>query len=507
MKPWISHPVLLVWLLLGSAATVPYLRAALAPPPGYQFAGTFHWIDDFYHYASYVQQSEDGAFLFRNKLVLESHPPALANLEWWAVGKISRLSGRRPFLAYRLFALAAFAGLLFGLDRAFRRAGLPPAHRFPALLLASIAGGLGGLLFELTPRPVSSTVDLSVGLFPFLEVLANPHWLAGTWLLVESILAWARVRSWRDGLLPTLLASALALVRPYDFVLAVAIHVVAVLVRDPLRLAAAKCLPLVGLAPAVLYNYWVFYRVPAFSSFATTAYSMPETSDFVLALLPAMLLALLAVRPGAAAADPDGLRLRMGVWAIVGLLVVALRPVAFSQQFAVGLGLPLLFLGALGLARWRPALATAVALACGTTAAVALRVVLRPDSHWFVPTPRMEATLALRPSCRPGDLLMSPADIGLYSLGLTACHAFVSHPWAPGFEERERRTAAFYGAAPAAERRSFLEELRVTHLVLPGDPGASPDGWLGDGSGFVQLGRFGAPPETWSVYARLPGPR
>jgi hypothetical protein len=507
MKPSISRPVLMCWLLLGSLTSVPYLRAALEPPRGYPFAGTFHWIDDFYHYASYVQQSEDGSFLFRNKLVLEDHRPALVNLEWWVVGKLSWLCGRRPFLGYRIFALCAFAGLLWGLDRAFRRCGLPPAHRFPALLLLSIAGGPGGLLFELTPRPVFRCVDLSVGLFPFLELLANPHWLAGTWLLLESILAYAQVRSSRDWPLPTLLGSALAVTRPYDFVLVPVIHSLSVVVTEPPQDWFRKWLPLVGLAPAALYNYWVFYRVPAFASFATTAYAMPETADFLLALLPALLLALLALRPSAALFDPDRLRPRMWVWAVVGFLIVALRPVAFSQQFAIGLGLPLLFLGAMALARYPPVLLAAVALVSSSTAVVALRVVLRPDPQWFVPAPRMQAALALRPSCRPGDLVLSPADIGLYSLGLTACHAFVSHPWAPRFEEREQAAAAFYGSATVAERRSLLDEHRVTHLVLPGDPGGSPDGWLGEGSGFLRVATVGTEPTMLSLYARSPSPR
>ena len=46
--------VLLLWLLLAAWTGALYLRAALQPPPGRAFAGTFHWIDDFYNYASYA---------------------------------------------------------------------------------------------------------------------------------------------------------------------------------------------------------------------------------------------------------------------------------------------------------------------------------------------------------------------------------------------------------------------------------------------------------------------
>jgi hypothetical protein len=72
-----AAPVAAAWLVLGAVTTVPYARAALHPPPGRAFAGTFHWIDDFYNYVSFVQQSEDGRFLLQNKLLLSEHEPIL----------------------------------------------------------------------------------------------------------------------------------------------------------------------------------------------------------------------------------------------------------------------------------------------------------------------------------------------------------------------------------------------------------------------------------------------
>src|SRR5687768_15250048 len=95
--PASARPVLLVWVLVGTLVTLPYIVAALSPPPGRTFIGTFHWIDDFHNYVSFAQQAEDGRVLFRNKLLLEEHRGVLVNLEWWATGVISRLVGRRPF--------------------------------------------------------------------------------------------------------------------------------------------------------------------------------------------------------------------------------------------------------------------------------------------------------------------------------------------------------------------------------------------------------------------------
>ena len=503
--PLARRPLLLAWLLLAALTSLPYLRAALEPPAGHRFAGTFHWIDDFYHYVSYVQQAEDGRFLFQNKLVLEPHDPALVNLEWWLVGKLSSLCGRRPFLAFRVFALLALAGLLGAVDRCLRAAGLAARQRLPALLLVGVAGGFGGLLFELTPLPGFRCADLSIGLFPFVEALSNPHWLAGSWLLLESLLAYAQARSWREALLPTALGTVLALVRPYDFVMLVAVCAVSVPLTQPRALWPKRWLVLSGLAPVVLYNYWLFYRVPAFRFFASLPYAMPQTGDFLLAFAPALALAL--VGQLSSAPDPERIRPRLWTWWGLGVLVLVLRPVAFSQQFAVGLGLPLLLLGALALPRARPAALAVLALAMATTSVVALRIVLRGDPHWFVPAARLEAALALRPSCRPDGVVLSPEDIGLYAIGLTSCRALVSHPWSPGFEERRAAASAFYAETSVSARRALVDRWRVTHLVLPGDAGPAPDAWLGAGSGFRQVARVGPPAGVISVYARDEPPR
>src|SRR5262249_40345967 len=154
-------------LLVLAITVTPFAVAALDPPPGQAFIGTFHYGDDYYNYLSYAQQAEDGAFLFQNKVLLQEHPGALINLEWWLVGRLSRLlGGGRLLLSYRLFAAVAALGFLLVADRWLRRLGLGQAHRRPALLLLATGGGLGGVLFPFTSRDFKNCLDLYGGLFP-----------------------------------------------------------------------------------------------------------------------------------------------------------------------------------------------------------------------------------------------------------------------------------------------------------------------------------------------------
>jgi hypothetical protein len=503
-----GRAVLLVWVLLTAWTGALYARAALLPPPGRAFAGTFHWIDDFYNYASYAQQAEDGAFLFRNKLRApgESHPE-LVNLEWWLVGRTSLALGRRPFLAYRLLALLATLALVAGIARWVERAGVSGSHRFPALLLVCLGGGLGGLLFEWTDLPVERCLDLAVAFFPFLEIFANPHFTAGTALLVWSLWAFATVPGRRGAALGTSAGTVLGLVRPYDLVLLGTVRLLAIAATEPARRWVRAAAPLLGLVPVLAYDLRLFFGSDQFASFRHGG-AFPPWLDFVPAIGPALVLALASLRQPAPDDGAREARAHLWAWAAVGaIVIVAERPGRsdFSLQLLVGAGLPLLALGAAGLSRVHPRWTALAMLVLSTSSVVATRIMLTPDPNWFVPRERLATGLALRDLCRPGDRVLAPPDIGLYALGLSACHAFVSHPAAPDYGPRLAETRAFYEEMSPVARAALLDRHGVTLVVLPGEAGPRPVAWLGDGTPFRAAARVGEAPHRITVYAR-PGP-
>ena len=284
-----TRAVLLVGLLLCGWAGALHARAALAPPPGRAFVGTFHWIDDVYNYVSYAQQAEDGRFLMRNKLVDPARErPLLVNLEWWSVGRLSAALGRRPLLAYRLFAVLATLALVAAAERWLSRAGVPPSHRFVALWLVFVGGGLGGLLFEATDVPARHCLDLSVAAFPYLEVLANPHFAAGTALLAWALWCFACVPSPRGPWLGVALGTVLGLVRPYDLALLGVVRGASVVVTRPPSRWARELVPLAGLLPVLAYDAWLFFGTDQFASFRQGS-DTPPWWDFLPAFGPAAL--------------------------------------------------------------------------------------------------------------------------------------------------------------------------------------------------------------------------
>jgi len=494
------RPVLLAWALLSLLTAAPYLRAWLAPPPGTAFLGFFYFVDDQYNYFSYVRQAEEGAFFFENALVLEPHPRRLVNLEWWFAGRLSAALGGRPFLAWRLLALTGTLVLLVGLDRWLLDAGLPETHRLPALMLVGVGGGLGGLAWRAALLPLPDAIDVVTGLFPFVELLANPHFVAGTALLVWSLRAFSRAETARDHALAGALGTALGLVRPYDLVVLGAARILAVLVTAPPGRWAGRLLPMLTLAPAAVYLAWVFYAMPWFGSFGL-AYALPPLRAFAIGLVPAALLALLATQ-APAGGGARAARAHLGAWIAVASLIVLVRPVGFPLQFAVGVGAPLLALGAIGLARFLPHVTLLAAGLLGTTALVALDLVGGDNPRWYVPPERTEAAASLRASCRPGDRALTPPDIGLYVAGLTACKPFTSHAAEPDHEARAEAVRRFYADSTPGEREALLDRACVTHLALPGDAGERPEAWLGAGTPFRRRAIVGSGPRGIGLYVR-----
>ena len=449
------------------------LRAWLAPPRGTVFVGTFYYVDDFYNYLSYVEQAERGALVFGNKLAVHD-AAARARQPRVARGRVAVRAARgAPLVAYRLFGLLALAALVLGIERWLTRSGLPADRRLAGLLLVCTGGGLGGLLLALGRLPGERALDVRTGAFPFVETIANPHFVAGTALLLAALGAYAAGRRATAAALGTVLG----LVRPYDAALLAGIEGLAVLLTTPARAWPRRLLPVAALLPVLAYNAWLFLASPGFSAFSSPRYASlaPPPADLAMALGPAALLAVTAVRWRGG--DGAGHRLRLALWATLAFLVVLLRPVSFSLQLVVGIGVPLLVLGAVGLARLPRGVLEAAVPLMASTAAVVVWLCAIPGNRAATPRPSGGGwPRRLRAVCRPGETVLAPPEVGLYVGGLTACWPFVSHAAAPDHDARAEAVQRFYTQSTPEERASLLEGHCVSHLVLP--PRA-PDGWLG----------------------------
>jgi hypothetical protein len=501
-RAFLTSPPSLVFVLLALVSNLPYARAILMPPAGTRFVGVFYSIPDVYNYFSYMQQAEDGAFVFVNKLTLDPHAPALVNLEWWAVGRLSGLTGLGLPLAFRILGLGATFLLVVGVDRWLTSAGLPERHRLGALLLVFLGGGFGGVLFLVLGPPAWRFLDLTTGLFPCLGILVNPHFVTGAALLVWALIG--LVRGGAGTALGLVLGNGLGLSRPYDLVLLVGIRVLSVAMTRPPSKWPRELLPLLGFLPAVLVNYRVLYASPAFRMLSGFKYVLPDFGGYALALGPALALAALGARVALAGEGTErAYRTALLAWAVMALFTMGGLAIVYPYlaQSAANIGVPLFGLAALGLAGRPPRVLLLVALFFSTTGVIALKLLLEDNPSWFVPKERIEAALALHDPCRGGGVVMAPPEIGMYVNAYSACRAYVTHVVAPDTAEREQEMSDFYLHSEPAERQSLLDRRCVTQLVLPRD-GEDLAAFLGTGSTFRRGAAIGQGPGALAIYSR-----
>lgn len=495
------RPVLMVWIALTVLTNLPYLYAVVAPPPGRVFVGFHAYVPDMLNYASYVQQAEGGTLLLRNKLYVGEQPAVLINLEWWIVGLLSRLLGRSPALAYRVFGALVSLPLIALVHRSFRRAGLPRSHQTAALVLVFAGAGAGGLRHALGDRPWIACLDLHVGLFPIVELLYNPHFVVGTLLVLLDLELFSRATTPRNTAVAVLVGTVHGLVRPYDLGVVCAARVLTICATHPPRQWARQALPLLALGPVLGYDAWALLANPSFAIFSNPHIYKPiPTYRYPWAIGPALLLALPGLRSKGSPISHT-VQMSLASWMLVGVAVIVAPPVDYATQFLTGLGLPCLMLAALGLGRLRVAWTWAlVALLSVSGLVVFSRMLKHPEPEAYAGQERWEAALALRPSCHKGSRLLAPADIGLYAAAMTDCSPYASHFSVSGHEQRLERLREIFEADDPARRAAMLESLGVTHVVLPGDVSAETS--FGTGTRFRRLGVVGAGAATVSLFHR-----
>jgi hypothetical protein len=281
-----------------------------------------------------------------------------------------------------------------------------------------------------------------------------------------------------------------------------AIRTITVLLTEPPRRWLRHAAAMAALIPVVAYNYWVFYRQPAFRFYADAEYVFPTRVEFAWALGPAAVLAL-GTLGGRWAWTEGPARARVtlvhfAVWCAFAAAVIAVRPVHFSLQFLVGVGVPLLCLAAVGLARWPVRYTAAAAAAFSTTAIAAVWLTLQPTLGAYALAERVALAWELRRDCRAGDRLVAPGDIGLWAGGYTACRAFTSHAIEPAHEERRDSVRMFYEQGEPVGRAAFLERVCATHVVLPASRPA--DQMVDKRVTLAPVAVAGAPPRQLAAY-------
>jgi hypothetical protein len=464
--------VLAAFAVLALVTTAPYVKAWRDPPPGFLFTGVFFYRDDFYQYASFVEQAARGAWLFRNKFDPRPHDALVVNVEWWLAGQAGRLLGG-PVAGLHAVRVAALLALVTGVAYLLRQAGLSASRHAWALAFVLAGGGLGWLRLA-SGTPGWQVPDVAMGFYPFHQSLTNAHFVVGTALLVWAIALLLDERAGRRGRGPWIAAATvLGLSRPYDlvtFALAAGGSCLLDLARPATRSAGRRhALDLLWLAPIFIYYALLTGAHPSFGGWGGQAVDVsPPLYQYVFALLPAaLLLAGFALRRGDGERAPTAARSLLWAWALAVTALLVAAPAQLARQTVTGLGPAVLLLAAIEIPRrWLPW----STLALVPTSAFLVWRVLHPWPDAFAPTDYFRAAAALRPACRERDVAVAPTDLSLMIAGLTPCTVVFGHrTLTPEYERRLAEGNRFYHDATAttAWRMRYLDGLRARFVLLP----------------------------------------
>lgn len=464
------------------ASEIPYAVGRASSPPGSRFGGVVSFADDFGMYRSFLRQAAEGRLLFHDRFAHEPHSAAFFNAEFLAVGLCQRLL--RLTDAQTLFLWRAAGALLLaaGFAALAGEALAEPRARRAALGLFLFGGGLGWAHLPWHDAPL----DLRLGIHPFFQVLANPHFSLPHGLLLFALAGVLRSEretaegpAWRAGI--WLLAAGS--VRPYDLLTAwVALPVFAALGRREPGVPRRRLLPLLPTLPALAYFGWLFGQHEVFRYWAQQGRLEPVSPlAHLLALGLAAPLAAARVLRGRLA--PSG-QLLLVLSATLFALVHAQRVAAwlpFSPQLAIPSMAPLVLLAAPLLAPLRGA-ALAAVLVLNAASSVALvaersRAARHPGFH--VRESELRALAWLAGAVTPGEVVLANREISNRIPGLSSASVVAGHyALTPRFPERLAEVEAFLeGRLAAAEARALLDRLRVRWIVLTRRERDSGAGW------------------------------
>ena len=347
--------------VLSILTLLPYAYAHLTEPAGHTFMGFFFLGDDANTYLAKMREGWEGSWVWTNRYTTESSPPVYFFLWWIALGQLAALLHLPLLLMFHLAGVVGAFLLLYAswifIQHFVEGRG---ARKFAIIFLAT---GLGmGYVLQALGKPVlfgaqTDTLDWRMPeLSAFYSILALPHfvWAAAFQALAAVLTLRAVARGdLRLGVLGGLAWLGEASIHPQMPILLAGAVGIAVLVRWPdsragwIAAVVAFAIP----APYIAYSYFAFLGNPEVTRWSSQWRNNlpPDAVSLAMALLPQLLLAVLAVPLLARRRSREDLFLL--AWLVLLAVILWLPNPAgnLRRRFFDGVYLPLVVMAARGM--------------------------------------------------------------------------------------------------------------------------------------------------------------
>lgn len=345
--------------LLCVLTSAPYVLGRCLHISGSVFSGVLVHSLDYDNYLAYIQQSANGAWLFRNPMTPEPHAAVFFNLEWLVGGKIAWALHVSPATAADIERIGSLCLLCFAVYWLAAHLFYSVAVRRAALIAILTGGGFGWIAAVHAlhiPLDSSYFLDLTnANLFPFYWALKVPHFLVSEALLTLGLAFFVHGESsgrLRHYVIAGVCYMAAGTCRPYDMLYAMAAVsaywlFAALARRKTTTELVLTAVPVLSCIPLLAYYYWIFKLHPIFHWWSLPG--NPAPALWLLGLGYGFSLWFALYGMSRIRKLNSGTAFMMCCFVAATALTFAHHWMHFAFQFATNIFVPMLVLGFIGL--------------------------------------------------------------------------------------------------------------------------------------------------------------
>ena len=217
--------LLLIWILIFSFISLPFIYAAFSVGEDYVFGGFLLNPIDGNTYLAKMYQGWQGEWRFKLPYTAEQGSGAYLFLFYILLGHFSRLSGLSLIFVFHTARLVSVFFFLYIFWGFISEMNVEVNWRIPVFALAILGSGMGWILF---PFGILTSDFLVPEMYPFLSSFVNPHFPLGLALLLLLLMGtWNKenetdkkiISDWPAGLFAILLS----IVDPFGVVIALVV--------------------------------------------------------------------------------------------------------------------------------------------------------------------------------------------------------------------------------------------------------------------------------------------
>jgi len=483
-----SRVIVLLGLIL---SLLPFLAGLLFQDEHHIYSGLLLNPSDGYSYLAKMQIGVRGEWIFHLPYTPQEGPGAYLFLFYILLGHIARILNLQPIFVFHLARMIAAAVFICGLNaflRSIQVKWLETTHNylFAVILFGSGLGWLAGLLGVFT-------MDFWVAeAYPFLTLIANPHFPLGSGLLLLFLSRYqqegGRVH-WYDPFL----GAALGIILPFGVVVGVTVSVIYNLLLLIQRQTIQWKLPLVYFLPSgivLIYQYAAILSDPLLAEWNNQNQTpTPSLPMVLISFAPLILLALIELIFWVFKDRDSNLNLTVA-WFISGI-GLAYFPFALQRRFLLGWLIPVGILAIIGLGKvvnyqmpkfrkwfWfilPVSVLTNLFLLLGAWQAF----VQNQSPLYLTQSEHIALKWMQQEICDKRSVILAPENFGLLIPAHTNCRVVYGHPFETiHAEETLRWLDLFYNKRIEDDLLDqFFEQYPVDYIVWTKSLDAPPAGW------------------------------